>query len=158
MLVGVIADTHGVLDPAVMGIFAGVEHIIHAGDVGERAVLEELGALAPVTAVRGHGDAGAWAAELLGEAELTLAGTLILVGHVERTLVERHRPISDFDIVISGHTHTRRMRTEGHTTFLCPGSATLPSQDHGRSVAVLRLSDGDPEVTFVELGDEALIG
>ena len=58
MLVGLIADTHGLLRPEVVDAFAGVEHILHAGDVGSLDVLDGLRALAPVTAVRGNVDAG----------------------------------------------------------------------------------------------------
>ena len=60
MLIGVISDTHGRLDPAVEEVFASVGHIIHAGDVGDEVILARLGAVAPLTAVRGNCDDAPW--------------------------------------------------------------------------------------------------
>ena len=67
--VGVISDTHGLLRPEAVAALAGVERIVHAGDIGDRAVLEALGRLAPVTAVRGNNDRGAWARDNFGNWE-----------------------------------------------------------------------------------------
>ncbi|MBU2601551.1 MAG: metallophosphatase family protein, partial [Actinobacteria bacterium] len=63
-VVGIISDTHGVLDPRVIDVFSGVTHIIHAGDVGAAEVLTGLSRIAPVTAVRGNMDSGALAWDL----------------------------------------------------------------------------------------------
>jgi len=79
----VISDTHGLLRPEALAALAGVVHILHAGDVGEAAVLAALGRVAPVTAVRGNNDRGAWAERLperttvvLGDTRFTLPITL----------------------------------------------------------------------------------
>ena len=79
--IGLIADTHGVLSPAVPRLFAGVNHIIHAGDVGNPDILDELEAVAPVIAVRGNVDRGAWAQTLPLTEVVDAGGRLLYVLH-----------------------------------------------------------------------------
>ena len=89
---GVISDTHGRLDVAVHEIFAGAERIVHAGDIGDAAVLAELSTIAPVTAVRGNVDLYFGAEGLPEEATLGIAGRRLLLGHVRTALLARHVP------------------------------------------------------------------
>ena len=79
--VGLIADTHGLLRPEAVQALQGSDLIIHAGDIGKAAVLRTLQAVAPVTAVRGNIDKGAWAQALPQTAALQIAGVWLYVIH-----------------------------------------------------------------------------
>lgn len=134
--IGVIADTHSLFDPVIARHFRGVDHIIHAGDIGRRSVIEQLEMIAPVTAVSGNVDEY----EMSGfpaEAIIQLNGFRIAIRHVVfeagkltkegRTFLDRTRP----DICIFGHTHQPKNEWLGDTLLFNPGSAgpkrfTLP--------------------------------
>ncbi len=134
--IGVLADTHGVFDPAILRHFVGVSRIVHAGDIGSRLVIEQLERIAPVTAVSGNVDAY----EESGfptEATIQLNGFRIAIRHVMfearklskegRAFLDRIRP----DICIFGHTHQPRKEWLGDMLLFNPGSAgpkrfTLP--------------------------------
>jgi len=143
MVVGVLSDTHGHLYPKVRESLTGVDHIIHAGDIGSPRVLEELRRLAPVTAVRGNCDLEAWAAGLQSRAEVEFEGVPVVVGHIaghigERARAPHHRHESRFAVVISGHTHVAAVERRDGTLYLNPGSAG-PSR-FGRPRTVARLT------------------
>lgn len=142
--VGVLSDTHGHLYPQVRQALAGVDHIIHAGDVGSAQVLAELRTLAPVTAVRGNCDLDAWAEGLPVTAELELGGARILVGHIAGRLHGRaeatgHVPGSTFAAVITGHSHVGAMERREGTLYLNPGSAGPQRFARPRTVALLTI-------------------
>lgn len=150
--VGVISDTHGRFDPALHEIFAGVERIVHAGDVGSADVLIELAAIAPVTAVRGNVDLYVGAEQLPGEATLEIAGRRLLVAHVLPDLLRRHKPAREgFDLVVTGHSHRYRESREEGVVFLNPGAAGAARFRLARSVAIVELDAHAIKVTKVEL-------
>jgi putative phosphoesterase len=130
MRIGVISDTHGLLRPEAVRALRGVERIIHAGDIGAPEVLEALRAIAPVTAVRGNNDRGAWARGLPETETLTVAGARIHVIHdVKELAIDPAK--SGITMVIAGHSHQPKVETRDGVTFLNPGSAgprrfTLP--------------------------------
>ena len=139
MKIGVISDTHNYLDPMVAELFAGVDHILHGGDIGMPAVILELEMIAPVTAVLGNTDA-----ELHFKQTETvqLAGRKFLLHHIVnplmpgdrlKALLTREQP----DVVIFGHTHQQFCRTMGETLFFNPGYAGQPKFAQPRSVAIL---------------------
>jgi hypothetical protein len=142
--VGVIADTHDYLDPKVAEAFAGVQHILHAGDIGLPALILDLEQIAPVTAVLGNTDF--W--EEFKQTELvTLAGRKFLLHHIVdvrapepalRRRILRDKP----DVVVFGHTHRPFSETIGQTLYLNPGYAGPRRFNQPRSVAVLEC-DGD---------------
>ncbi len=143
--VGVLSDTHGHLYPQVAEALAGVDHIIHAGDVGSPHVLESLKALAPVTAVRGNCDFNSWAQILPRRAELELGGTAISVEHMSRSPRERVSAATDlfkgdFAVVITGHTHLAVVERRGGTLYLNPGSAGPRRFQRPRTIARLVIS------------------
>jgi hypothetical protein len=154
--VGLISDTHGHLDPQVLGHFAGVDHIVHAGDIGWPSVLLELEALAPVTAVSGNTDTHpTWR-----ETELVhLDDRLLLVHHIveprrlkpdlQRRIL-RERP----DVVVFGHTHATFCEVIEGVMYVNPGSAGRARFGQPRTVAVLQWETGATEldVEFIELG------
>lgn len=122
MRIGVISDTHGLLRPEALERLAGVNHIIHAGDIGSPEIVPRLRAIAPTTAIRGNVDTQPWANALPKRETVRLVGRLIYVLH----------DVGDLDfapaeqgiaIVIAGHSHRPRAETVDGTLFLNPGSA-----------------------------------
>jgi putative phosphoesterase len=149
MVVGVLSDTHGDLRPQIKQLLGGVDHIIHAGDVGSPKVLEELRAMAPVTAVRGNCDTDAWAQSLPARAEVELGGIRILVGHIaarprdEAAATARDDRASDragySAVVISGHSHMASIEERGDALYLNPGSAGPRRFGRPRTMALLEI-------------------
>src|SRR5437588_11804421 len=104
ILIGVISDTHGLLRPEALKALRGSQHIIHVGDVGSPEILEELSKIAPVTAVRGNVDKGAWALKLPETEVLELGGISIYVLHDLAKLDLKPRS-AGFVAVVSGLSH-----------------------------------------------------
>jgi len=120
--IGLISDTHGQLRPEALQALSGVEQIIHAGDIGAGEVLEALRALAPVHAVRGNNDRGAWARKLPVRLALERGGMRIAVLHDLRDLgCEPDARRSQ--VVISGHSHQPSVIERNGVLFVNPGSA-----------------------------------
>lgn len=120
--VGLISDTHGLIRPQVLDLLAGCERIIHAGDIGGAEVLDALSAIAPVVAVRGNNDRGAWAA-MLPEWELVEAGGLsIYVLHDVAELGIRPES-AGIRVVVYGHSHRPHIEQRGGVLHVNPGSA-----------------------------------
>jgi putative phosphoesterase len=150
--IGVVSDTHGYLDPKVLEAFAGVDHIIHAGDVMDAATIDALAAVAPVTAVAGNmddGKLGKLPREVAGE----IGGVRFIVGHKRKRLLKRLsngkiEGIGKHDLpelVICGHDHLPAVEWVDGTLYLDPGSASAPHYE-----------DDDPTVAIVESGDAGL--
>jgi uncharacterized protein len=154
MKIGVISDTHGYLDPKIIGLFDGVDHILHAGDIGYPSLILELEAIAPVTAVLGNNDAGLD----FRETEIVeLGGRKFFVHHIVNprapgeTLGGRLARVKP-NVVVFGHTHQRFCETVGPTLFFNPGYSGKPRFKLERSVAILNLSDGKITSEFYALG------
>jgi putative phosphoesterase len=153
VVVGVIADTHGLLRPGVAGVFAGVSRILHAGDVGGAAVLADLARIAPVDAVRGNVD-DPHDPMLAGERTLTIAGVTVHLSHGHE--VGRPTPallLSRYaaDVVIFGHTHRAVVERDGSgRVALNPGAAGPRRFDLEPSVALLTLG-GSAAAVGVEI-------
>jgi putative phosphoesterase len=119
---GVISDTHGLVRPQALVALAGVERIVHAGDIGSPAVLEALGRIAPVTAVRGNNDREAWAADIPESEVLEVGGVSLYVLHDLHELDLDPRA-AGFAAVIAGHSHQPRQEERDGVLFFNPGSA-----------------------------------
>lgn len=120
--VGVISDTHGLLRPEALVALAGVDLIVHAGDVGSPDVLTRLADLAPVTAVRGNNDRGPWA-EALPETEVVeVAGASLFVLH-DLGRLDLDPRAAGFHAVICGHSHVPQAAVRDGVLYLNPGSA-----------------------------------
>jgi len=117
--VGLIADTHGLLRVEAVSFLRGCDLIIHAGDIGDPAILVTLRALAPLTAVRGNNDRGAWADELPDSAQLVVGGVTIQVLHDLAAL--DISPASR--VVVSGHSHRPSVVERDGVLYVNPGSA-----------------------------------
>ncbi len=139
MNIGVISDTHGYFDPQIPELFAGVEHILHAGDIGHPRVIGELERLAPVTAVLGNVDGG-WH---FRETEIvTLEGRKFLIHHIvdvrapAEALQRRLTQVAP-DVVVFGHSHKPFCQALDRTLYLNPGYAGKSRFGLPRSLAVL---------------------
>ena len=150
--IGVISDTHGRIPSGVPNAFKGVDLIIHAGDVGEEAVLDKLSKIAPIAAVRGNMDFGKWASRL-PEKEVIEIGQLVLyVLHVESRL-DADPDKSGFKAVISGHTHRPDVYEKNGVMFINPGSASYPKFGHPASAALIQIRGDDLSVKLIRLKD-----
>jgi len=151
MHIGVISDTHGLLRPQALRALRGSEHIVHAGDVGAPEILEELKAVAPVTAIRGNIDEGAWVG--LPETELVeLGGVSIYVLH-DLTKLDFKPAAAGVKVVISGHSHVPKQETRDGVLYFNPGSAgprrfTLPI-----TVGKLLIAGGEVSGEIVKILD-----
>jgi len=149
--VGVLSDTHGHLYPEVMRALEGVDHIVHAGDVGSPQVVAALRAIAPLTAVRGNCDYDTWAQELPTYAEIELEGVRMLVGHIESQLrprveaAARDGDMGGYAVVITGHSHLAAMETRESTLYLNPGSAGPRRFSRPRTIARLTIRPSQTE-------------
>jgi hypothetical protein len=122
MRIGIISDTHGLLRPEACARLAGVDHIIHAGDIGGPEVIAGLAEIAPTTAIRGNIDVGPWARGYPHTVRLTLGGRSIHVLHNLNDL-DLDPAATGIDVVVSGHSHRPKIETVGGVLFLNPGSA-----------------------------------
>src|SRR5437762_1613297 len=119
MRAGLISDTHGYIDPRALAALAGVDLILHAGDVGSLAVLEALAAIAPVHAVRGNNDEKLGGLGLPFSLDLTLAGHDI---HLVHQLADA-RPKGGTVVVVTGHSHQGVVERRGNVLYVNPGAA-----------------------------------
>jgi hypothetical protein len=151
--IGLISDTHNYLDPRVPKVFDGVDHILHAGDVGLPMLLVELEQIAPVTAVIGNTDEGL----PLRETEtVTLGGRKFLIHHivtpgVGSPRIEQRLRSEAPDIVMFGHTHKPFAQQFERTLFFNPGYAGPQRFDLPRSVALMEIKNGEVHHRFVML-------
>lgn len=121
-VIGVISDTHGLMRPEALRGLAGVDLILHAGDVGKPEVLDALGRIAPVRAVRGNVDRGAWAEALPRDAVAEVAGARIYLLHDIAGLC-LDPAAAGMRAVVYGHSHRAAREVRGGVLFLNPGSA-----------------------------------
>ena len=119
--IGIISDTHGLLRPEAERRLAGVDHIVHAGDIGRPEIVEALRRIAPVTAIRGNVDSAEWAREYADTEFVRLAGKSIYILHDLNTL--HIDPRADTDVIVSGHSHVPKIQRIDGILYLNPGSA-----------------------------------
>ena len=120
--IGVISDTHGLLRPEALRALLGADLIVHAGDIGAPEVLDALRAVAPLVAVRGNNDRGAWASGLPETEVVEAGGRSLYVLHDVKELDLDPR-VAGFDAVIAGHSHQPRIERRDGVLYLNPGSA-----------------------------------
>jgi hypothetical protein len=154
MLIGVIGDTHGRFHAAIATHFAGVEHILHAGDIGKAQVMEQLAALAPVTAITGNVDWGGPLDQQYQRTEqITLAGCIIYMTHIggKPSKLIRSLPQPAPQVYIFGHSHIALVEELNGVLFLNPGSAGPARFGKQPSLALLTIEDGQPRAEIVSL-------
>ena len=150
MRVGVISDTHGLLRPDALAALRGSELILHAGDVGPAAILDQLRAVAPMIAVRGNVDTAPWTTALRTSEIVDAAGVQIFMLH-DRAALDFDPTAAGFAAVIFGHSHRPGAEVRDGVLYLNPGSAgprrfTLPI-----TLAHLTIADGAIAYEFVHL-------
>lgn len=155
MRIGIISDTHGLLRAQVFELFAGVGHILHAGDVGDADILTELEAIAPVTAVWGNVDGWDLRGRVPEVARLELGGVRIAMLHGMQlgtpTPEKAAAAHPDAGLVVFGHSHRPLVRQVGSVLAVNPGSAGPRRFKDPVTVALAELADGRATARLVDL-------
>ena len=150
--VGILSDNHSDWPPHIAESLAGVDAIIHAGDIGPYKLVLDMEAIAPTTVVLGNTDGDMPINE---SAVVTLDGKKFFVQHIvdphrlQASLRERFKRIEP-DVVVFGHTHTPFCETLGGVLFLNPGSVTQPRGDYRPSMVRLIIDHGKITPKFIE--------
>ena len=147
MKIGIVSDTHGLLRPEVIKALEGCEVILHGGDITGQNILEELGSIAPVYAVRGNGDKE-WAEHIPVFLDFELAGLRIYMTHKKRDLPS---DMNDYDLVVFGHSHKYEEVRQGKTLMLNPGSCGPRRFHQAITMAVAEAADGSIEVKRIDI-------
>ena len=156
--IGVITDTHGLYDPAVERHFAAVKEILHAGDIGDEAVIRRLQRLAPVTAVSGNVDeyeASGFPRRLVlrrGGVRIALCHVLYEKGKMTpeaAAWLDREQP----DVCVFGHSHRPTLGWHGRTRLFNPGSAGPRRFSLPRGIGLLTVRAGKARTTLIRLSD-----
>jgi putative phosphoesterase len=145
-----ISDTHGLLRPEALAFARGADHIIHAGDIGNASILEQLAAIAPVTAVRGNNDKGAWAEAIADTEFVKIAGVLLYVLHDLQELAI-DPPAAGVQAVITGHSHKPIVTRRDSVLYVNPGSAGPRRFRLPVCAGELRVDGGQLEARTVDL-------
>ncbi len=149
--IGIISDTHGLLRPEIAPAFAGVAHILHAGDIGSPQMIASLRRIAPVIAIRGNVDTGPWAERYPETQTVTFCGRRFYLVHDIKTL--QLDPVSiGVDAIICGHSHRPRIETIRGVLHLNPGSAGPRRFNLPISVATMDLTAADLTPVIHHLG------
>jgi putative phosphoesterase len=150
MRIGLVSDTHGLLRPEAIAFLRGTDHIVHGGDIGSRAILDQLAAIAPLTAVRGNNDVAPWA-EGVRETELVeLGGVGFYVIHDLAELDIDPRAAS-VRVVVSGHSHRPLIEERDGVLYANPGSCGPRRFKLPISAAELVIEGGRIDGRIVEL-------
>ncbi len=157
MTIGVLSDTHGTIHPRLLPTFreAGVQLILHAGDVGDPAVLEILSSIAVVVAVRGNVDDKGALAKLPEEIRKTLEGVDIYMTHIggKPHAWIQALPSPKPQVAICGHSHVALLEESGEVLFLNPGSAgTRPRFAGTLGAALLKVENGKATAVLIDFG------
>ena len=150
MTIGILSDTHGLLRPEALAALTGVEHILHAGDVGDPAILDALRHLAPVTAIRGNIDTHGPCSQLPATEAVELGGALFYLVHSLQDL-DLHPHAAGIAAVITGHSHKPRIDWRDGVLFLNPGSAGPRRFSLPVTLALLQVEAGRLEPRLVDL-------
>ena len=148
--IGVISDTQGLLRPEVFTAFQDVELIMHAGDIGGDDILIELEAIAPVLAVRGNMDYGAWLEDVPATRAVTLGSQRIFMLH-DPAHVDFDPGRENFQGIIFGHTHRPHLETSHGILMLNPGSAGYRRKQYPVSLATLSIRGEQMDAELMEL-------
>lgn len=152
--IGVISDTHGLLRTEAVAALRDCDFIIHAGDIGDASILTALAAIAPVTAVRGNNDKGAWA-NAVPESDVLRVGSVDI--YVLHDLAELDLDPADagFQVVVSGHSHVPRIEARASVLYVNPGSAGPRRFKLPVTVAELRIDGSGTTARLIDLGADS---
>jgi hypothetical protein len=150
MIVGVISDTHGRLRKEAVDALLGVDRILHAGDVGDPSILEELAKIAPVTAVRGNVDIEEWAQGIPETELIEIAGVSVYMLH-DLGQLDLKPEAAGIQVVVYGHSHRPKIEMKKDVLYFNPGSAGPRRFELPVSVGKLHIGDGRIRGELVEL-------
>lgn len=148
--VGLISDTHGLLRPQAKAFLQGSDRIIHAGDICDSTVLDELAGIAPVTAVRGNNDRGPWAQQL-SETELLQVGDVFIYAIHDLSQLDIEPNAAGVRVIVSGHSHKPLIRDRDGVLYVNPGSAGPRRFKLPIAVGELMIDGGAVSARIVEL-------
>jgi putative phosphoesterase len=148
--VGIISDTHGLLRPEALRELAGVDHILHAGDIGDDRILAALQGIAPVTAIRGNVDASGTCSELPATEAVELGGSLFYMVHSIQDL-DIDPKAAGVHVVVYGHSHRPELKEREGTVYLNPGSAGPRRFDLPITLASAFVENGNVRVRIIDL-------
>ena len=149
-LIGVISDTHGLLRPELLPVLANVDHILHAGDVGNADILTTLRRIAPVTAIRGNIDTHGPCADLPATEAIELAGCLIYIVHNLEDL-DLNPQAAGIGVVLYGHSHKPSIHHRNGVLYLNPGSIGPRRFNLPITYALLRIANTHPQAEILSL-------
>jgi uncharacterized protein len=151
VIIGVISDTHGLLRPGALAALQGCDYIIHAGDIGDPQILDKLAAIAPLTAVLGNIDHGAWANKIPTTNVLEVGEISIYLLHNLQEL-DLKPEAAKFAAVVYGHSHVPKQEWKNGVLYFNPGSAGPRRFRLPVSVGRLRIKDGriDAKILLLE--------
>jgi putative phosphoesterase len=150
---GLISDTHNMLRPQVFDVFNGVDVILHAGDVGDDDILDELETIAPVYAVRGNTDP-IDNARLPASRELEISGVKVHVSHGHEVGAKPITLVAAYghaDVILYGHTHRELITEDEGRLVVNPGAAGARRFDLMPCVAIMTIAEGKPSVELIRL-------
>ncbi len=150
MTIGVISDTHGLLRPQAVAALQGADLILHAGDVGDRDILDQLRTIAPTIAVRGNVDTAVWATALPLTEVVEVGGLCLHMLH-DRAALDLDPVAAGFAAVIFGHSHRASAELRDGVLFLNPGSAGPRRFSLPITIARLTVSGATLSYEIVEL-------
>jgi putative phosphoesterase len=150
LIIGVISDTHGLLRREAVAALSGSDHILHAGDVGDPAILDRLRAIAPLTVIRGNIDTSGPCALLPATEAVELGGHLFYLVHSLRDL-DLNPEAAHIDVVLSGHSHRTEIAHRNGVLYLNPGSAGPRRFDLPITLATLTITNGAIETRIITL-------
>ena len=150
MRIGVLSDTHSLLRPELLTALAGSDHILHAGDVGDPAILTALRRIAPTTAIRGNIDTHGPCADLPATELIELAGCNLYMLHSLDDL-DLNPHAAGIGVVIYGHSHKPSIHHRQGVLYLNPGSAGPRRFNLPITCALLRISNSHPEAEILPL-------
>ena len=150
LTIGVISDTHGLLRPEAIKALIGVDHILHAGDVGDPLILDKLRWIAPLTAIRGNVDGSGVCRALPATTVVELGGCLFYLVHALEDL-DIVPSIAGVAMVVCGHSHRASVEKREGVIYLNPGSAGPRRFDLPVTLAKVRVTNGEVETRIVDL-------
>ncbi len=145
-VIGILSDTHGLLRPEALRALQGAGHILHAGDVGDPAILEALRVIAPVTAIRGNIDERGPCSRLPATETVELSGRIFYMLH-DRHNLDLDPVAAGFAAVISGHSHRPAIEWRDDVLYFNPGSAGPRRFSLPITLGLLTASSGNPGLT-----------
>lgn len=148
--IGVISDTHGLVRPQAIEALAGVDLILHAGDIGNQQVLDTLNQIAPVVAVRGNNDKGDWAISL-SDWEVVDVGSISIYMLHDVKEIDISPSGAGFHVVVSGHSHRPSVEDRRGVLYVNPGSAGPRRFNLPISLAHLHIAGDKAQANIIEL-------